>query len=90
MPSPCVLASLHTSLSLLQVLQSLGSEDFRLFLFHLKLQPDPVPFSQLENVCRSRTVELMVQQYCPEGARQVAEEILREMKFQQLADQLKR
>lgn len=79
---------MHATLSLLQVLQSLGSEDFRLFQYHLKLQPDPIALSQLENVGRSRTVELMVQQYLTGGARQVAEEILRTMKFHQLADQL--
>lgn len=75
-------------MSLLQVLQSLGSEDFRMFQYHLKLQPDPIAFSQLENVGRTRTVELLVQQYCSEGARRVAEEILRKMKFCQLADEL--
>lgn len=70
------------------MLQALGSDDFRVFQYYLKLQPDAIPFSQLENVCRTRTVELMVQQYCAEGARHVAEEILRKMNFQQLADQL--
>lgn len=79
---------LHATLALLHVLHCLGSEDFLLFQYHLKLQPNPIPFSQLENSSRTRTVELMVQHYCSEGARQVAEEILRNMKLQQLANQL--
>lgn len=73
---------------MLQVLQSLGSEDVQMFQYYLTLQPDPIAFSQLENVGRTRTVELLIQQYTSEGARQVAVEILRNMKFHQLADEL--
>lgn len=75
-------------MSLLQVLQSLGSEDVQTFQYYLTLQPDPIAFSQLENVSRVRMVELLIQQYTSEGARQVAEEILRKMKFHNLADDL--
>lgn len=83
-----VLETLHTTLILLQMLQSLESEDFVLFQYHLKLQPNPISVCRLENADRPRTVDLMVQQYQPEGAKQVTEEIFRTMKFEGLADQL--
>lgn len=74
---------------MLKVLESLGSEDFLMFRDLLRLQPDPIAASRLENAGRTRTVDLMVQQYHPEGARRATEEILRKMNFQELADQLK-
>lgn len=83
-----VLETLHATLILLQMLQSLESEDFVLFQYHLKLQPNPISVCRLENADRPRTVDLMVQQYQPEGAKQVTEEIFRTMKFEGLADQL--
>lgn len=83
-----VLESVHTTLVLLQVLESLEAEDFTLFQYFLKLQPDPIPARRLENAGRTRTVDLMVQHYHPEGARRVTEEILRTNGFQLLADQL--
>lgn len=83
-----VLEPLHTTIILLQILQSLESKDFVLFQYHLKLQPNPITASRLENADRPRTVDLMVQQYQPEGARQATEEILRTMNFQELADNL--
>lgn len=66
----------------------MGLEDVQMFHYYLTLQPDPIAFSQLENVGRTRTVELLIQQYTSEGARRVVEEILRKMKFHQLADEL--
>lgn len=79
---------LRTTLMLLQMLQYLESKDFLLFQYHLKLQPNPISVSRLENADRPRTVDLMVQQYQPEGAKQVTEEIFRTMKFEHLADQV--
>lgn len=87
--SSFVLEPLHTPLILLQVLQSLESKDFLLFQYHLKLQPNPICVSRLEDADRPRTVDLMVQQYQPEGAKRVTEEIFRAMKFEDLADQLR-
>lgn len=83
-----VLESVHTTLVLLQVLESLGAEEFMLFQYFLKLQPDPIPASRLENASRTKTVDLMVQHYHHEGARRVTKEILRTIGFHLLADQL--
>ncbi|TWW58346.1 hypothetical protein D4764_07G0010650 [Takifugu flavidus] len=88
-PAVAMEEPMHTTLILLQMLQSLESEDFLLFHYHLKLRPNPIPVSRLENADRPRTVDLMVQQYQPEGAKQVTEEIFRMMKFEDLADQLR-
>lgn len=88
--SVCVSESVDETLLLLRVLDSLGSEDIKFFQRLLSLQSDPIPISRLEAADRTRTVDLMVQQYCSEGAKQVTEEILRTMNYKQLADQLQR
>uniref|UniRef100_A0A7N8XZ87 Pyrin domain-containing protein n=1 Tax=Mastacembelus armatus TaxID=205130 RepID=A0A7N8XZ87_9TELE len=56
----------------------------------LSLWSDPIPVSRLESADRTRTVDLMVQQYHAEGAKAVTEEILRRMNKNQLADRLMR
>lgn len=86
--SVCASESVDVTFVLLRMMNSLGSEDFKTFQHYLKLQPDPIPLNRLEAADRTRTVDLMVQQYCAEGAKQVAEEILRRMKYNQLADHL--
>uniref|UniRef100_A0A3Q3WN86 Pyrin domain-containing protein n=1 Tax=Mola mola TaxID=94237 RepID=A0A3Q3WN86_MOLML len=65
-----------------------GLPDLKFFQHLLSLQSDPIPISRLEAADRTRTVDLMVQRYHGEGARQVTKEILRTMEFQQLANQL--
>ncbi|XP_051259235.1 uncharacterized protein LOC127365297 [Dicentrarchus labrax] len=84
----CVSESVDVSLLLLRVLNSLGLEDLKTFQYLLSLQSDPVPVSRLESADRSRTVDLMVQQYHAEGAQEMAQKILRRMNYNQLADQL--
>lgn len=86
----CVSESVEETLLLLRVLDSLRSEDMKVFQRLLSLQSDPIPISRLEAADRTRTVDLMVQQYHSEGAKQVTEEILRTMNYNQLADQLQR
>lgn len=54
------------------------------------MQADPIPAGRLEGADRTKIVELMVQQYCPSGAKQVTEDILRNMNHKQLADKLHR
>lgn len=86
----CVSESVEETLLLLKVLDSLRSEDMKVFQHLLSLQSDPIPISRLEAADRTRTVDLMVQRYHSEGAKQVTEEILRTMNYKQLADQLQR
>lgn len=75
---------------LLSILSSLESEDLKTFQRLLSLQSDPIPVSRLEAADRTRTVDLMIQQYHTEGAKQVTEDILRKMNYNQLADHLQR
>ncbi|XP_068175715.1 uncharacterized protein [Antennarius striatus] len=82
--------SVDVTLLLLKVLNSIGLDDVKTFQRLLSLYSDPIPVSRLEAADRTRTVDLMVQQYQTEGAKQVAEEILRMMDYNQLADQLQR
>lgn len=86
----CVSELVDGTLLLLSILDSLGSEDLKFFQRLLSLQSDPIPVGRLEAADRIRTVDLMVQQYHTEGAKQVTEEILRTMNYKQLADQLQR
>lgn len=86
----CVSELVDGTLLLLSVLDSLGLEDLKFFQRLLSLQSDPIPVCRLEAADRTRTVDLMVQQYHIEGAKQVTEEILRTMNYNQLADQLQR
>lgn len=86
----CVSELVDGTLLLLRILDSLRSEDLKIFQRLLSLQSDPIPVGRLEAADRSRTVDLMVQQYHTEGAKQVTEEILRTMNYKQLADQLQR
>uniref|UniRef100_A0A3B5A3X2 Pyrin domain-containing protein n=1 Tax=Stegastes partitus TaxID=144197 RepID=A0A3B5A3X2_9TELE len=74
---------------LLQELQELKEvELWRLHWCLLNLRSDPIPASRLEAADRTRTVDLMVQQYHAEGAVEVTEEILRKLNYNQLAEEL--
>lgn len=86
----CVSELVDGTLLLHSILDSLGSEDLKFFQRLLSLQSDPISVGRLEAADRIRTVDLMVQQYHTEGAKQVTEEILRTMNYKQLADQLQR
>ncbi|XP_073332994.1 uncharacterized protein [Pagrus major] len=86
----CVSESVDVTLLLHRILKNLELEDFKTFQRLLNLQSDPIPVCRLEAADRIRTVDLMVQQYHAEGAKQVTEEILRRMNYNQLADQLLR
>ncbi|XP_076583052.1 uncharacterized protein LOC143318534 isoform X2 [Chaetodon auriga] len=79
-----------TTVLLLSMLNSLESEDLKTFQRLLSLQSDPIPVSRLEAADRTRTVDLMIQQYHTEGAKQVTEDILRKMNYNQRADHLQR
>ncbi|XP_036971150.1 uncharacterized protein LOC119028864 isoform X2 [Acanthopagrus latus] len=89
--SPCtevpVSESVNVILLLHGILKNLQLEDFKTFQRLLNLRSDPIPICQLEAADRMRTVDLMVQQYHAEGAKQVTEEILRKMNFNHLVDQ---
>ncbi|XP_044056894.1 uncharacterized protein LOC122878302 isoform X2 [Siniperca chuatsi] len=85
----CVSES-DVTLLLLNTLNSLTSEDLKTFQRLLSLQTDPIPVSRLEAADRTRTVDLMVQQYHAEGAKEVTEKILRTLNYNQLADDLQR
>ncbi|XP_030288656.1 uncharacterized protein LOC115591116 isoform X2 [Sparus aurata] len=89
--SPCtedsVSESVNVILLLHGILKNLELEDFKTFQRLLNLRSDPIPVCQLEAADRMRTVDLMVQQYHAEGAKQVTEEILRKMNFNHLVDQ---
>ncbi|KAM8746358.1 uncharacterized protein AB9X84_017238 isoform 2-T2 [Acanthopagrus schlegelii] len=89
--SPCtevpVSESVNVILLLHGILKNLELEDFKTFQRLLNLRSDPIPICQLEAADRMRTVDLMVQQYHAEGAKQVTEEILRKMNFNHLVDQ---
>ncbi|XP_023119938.1 uncharacterized protein LOC111564535 [Amphiprion ocellaris] len=73
---------------LIQVLDHLRSEDLKAFQHLLTLQSDPIPVCRLEAADRTGTVDLMVQKYHAEGAMQVTEEILRQLNYNQLAEEL--
>lgn len=79
--------SVNMILLLHGILKNLELEDFKTFQRLLNLRSDPIPVCQLEAADRMRTVDLMVQQYHAEGAKQVTEEILRKMNFNHLVDQ---
>lgn len=79
-----------SSLQLFYIPSQLRSEDLKVFQHLLTLQADPIPVSRLEAADKTRTINLMVQQYYAEGAKEVTEEILRMMKHNQLADELQR
>lgn len=84
----CVSESVDVTLLLFDAMNSLGSDDLRHFQRLLTMQTDPIPAGRLEGADRTKIVDLMVQQYCPAGAKQVTENILRTMNYNQLADQL--
>lgn len=84
----CVSETVDVTLLLLNMLNSLQSEDLKLFQYHLSLWSDPIPISRLEAADRTRTVDLMVQQYQTEGAKDIAKTILRTMGCNQLASEL--
>ncbi|KAF3690560.1 hypothetical protein EXN66_Car006233 [Channa argus] len=84
----CSAESRDESFHLLRMLECLKSEDFKTFQHHLSCQSDSIPVSRLEAADRTRTVELMVQQYPAEGATEVTIEILKKMKQNRLADHL--
>lgn len=86
----CVSELVDVTLLLFGVMNSLGSEDLRFFKCLLSMQTDPIPAGRLEGADRTKIVDLMVQQYCPAGAKEVTEDILRTMNYKQLADQLHR
>lgn len=88
--SVCVSESVDVTILLLRMLNSLGKEDLKTFQRLLSLRSDPIPVCRLEAADRIRTVDLMVQQYHTEGAKEVTEEILRRMNYNQLADDLQR
>ncbi|XP_016520232.1 uncharacterized protein LOC107834036 [Poecilia formosa] len=75
------------TLQLFRILTDLRSEDLKTFQHLLTLQPDPVAVSRLEDADAIRTVDLMIQQYRPERAK---EETLRNMNQNQLAEKLER
>ncbi|XP_026179251.1 uncharacterized protein LOC113139863 [Mastacembelus armatus] len=89
-PEVCVSESVNVTMLLLDLLNSLTAEDLKTFQHFLSLWSDPIPVSRLESADRTRTVDLMVQQYHAEGAKAVTEEILRRMNKNQLADRLMR
>uniref|UniRef100_A0A668TK17 Uncharacterized protein n=1 Tax=Oreochromis aureus TaxID=47969 RepID=A0A668TK17_OREAU len=59
------------TLQLLQMLNCLGSEDLKTFQRFLSLRTDPISVSRLEAADRARTVDLMVQKYHAEGAKEL-------------------
>ena len=73
---------------LLDALKSLHADDLKTFQHFLSLQPDPIPRCQLEEADRTRTVDLMVQKYQADGAKQLVQSVLRRMDYNQLADDL--
>ncbi|XP_022076178.1 uncharacterized protein LOC110970234 [Acanthochromis polyacanthus] len=82
------LRSMDATQQLIQVLDCLHSEDLKAFQRLLTLQSDPIPVCRLEAADRTSTVDLMVQKYRAEGAVQVTEEILRQLNYNQLAEEL--
>ncbi|KAG8003313.1 hypothetical protein GBF38_018309 [Nibea albiflora] len=86
----CVPESADVKLLLINMLNTLGKEDLKTFQHFLGLQSDPIPISRLEGEDRIRTVDLMVQQYHTEGAKEVTEKILKRMKYNELAEKLQR
>ncbi|XP_075901752.1 uncharacterized protein LOC142900988 [Nelusetta ayraudi] len=77
-----------TTMQLLGVLDQMTSDELRLFHSLLSKRPAPVPAGRLEAADRSRTVDLLLQQYQAGGAIQVAQEILEKMNLKLLASQL--
>lgn len=77
-------------LLLINILNTLVMEDLKTFQRFLGLQSDPIPISRLEGQDRIRTVDLMVQQYHTEGAKEVTEKILKRMNYNNLAEKLQR
>ncbi|XP_071373874.1 uncharacterized protein [Centroberyx affinis] len=89
-PADIIAEKLEMTDLLLNTLSSLRSEDFGSFQRHLGQLPDPVPVCALEAADRMSTVDKMVQKYLACGAADVTVEILRKMKFNDLADDLQR
>lgn len=81
-------SDLNVTLLLLDTLKSLRLDDLKAFQHLLTQQADPIPLCQLEAADRTRTVDLMVQKYQAEHAKQVARDILRRMDYNLLADHL--
>lgn len=75
-------------MDLLGVLDQMTSDELRLFHSLLSKRSAPVPAGRLEAADRSRTVDLLLQQYQAVGAIQVAQEILEKMDLKLLASQL--
>uniref|UniRef100_A0A672ZJF2 Pyrin domain-containing protein n=2 Tax=Sphaeramia orbicularis TaxID=375764 RepID=A0A672ZJF2_9TELE len=74
---------------LFKILTSLlsdGFEEFKKFLSH---RDDPIPRCHLEAADRMTTVELMVQKYLPDGAKDITVEILEKMNMNHLAQNLR-
>uniref|UniRef100_G3N8M9 Pyrin domain-containing protein n=1 Tax=Gasterosteus aculeatus TaxID=69293 RepID=G3N8M9_GASAC len=77
---------------ILNILKGLKEEDFKEFKWHLENHRSPedhrsIPRSDLENKDRMDTVDLMVQYYGKDSV-QVAVEVLKEMKENNLAEKL--
>ncbi|CAK6980204.1 Hypothetical predicted protein [Scomber scombrus] len=80
--------SMDATSLLLDTLKCLHADDLKTFQRLLSLQPDPIPRCQLEEADRTRTVDLMVQKYQAEGAKQLVQNVLRRMDYNQLAEDL--
>uniref|UniRef100_A0AAQ4PXK8 B30.2/SPRY domain-containing protein n=1 Tax=Gasterosteus aculeatus aculeatus TaxID=481459 RepID=A0AAQ4PXK8_GASAC len=75
-----------------KILKDLKKEDFEVFKWHLENHRSPehlgsIPRSDLENKNRENTVDLMVQYYGKDSV-QVAEEVLKEIQRNDLAEKL--
>lgn len=81
-----------TKKMIFETLQNLKSDDFTEFSWHLENPTEgfePIPEAKLENATRQKVVDLMVQQYTDEAGN-IAVQVLRDMKQNDLASDLER
>ncbi len=81
-----------TETAILEALQELLDAEFKEFKWHLSnggTQDNSIPRGKLENADRHDVVTLMVQQYRGSDAGKIAIRVLRKIKLNELADQLK-
>ncbi len=81
-----------TKTAILDALQELKEAEFKELKWHLSNggTPDNIPRGKLEKADHCDVVSLMVQQYRGSDAGEIAVSILRKIKQNELADQLKR
>ncbi len=81
-----------TETAILDALQELKEAEFKEFKWHLSNggTPDNIPRGKLEKADYCDVVTLMVQQYRGSDAGEIAVRMLRKIKQNKLADQLKR